>query len=125
MIPEESDLNVSLGKKESDYISQEPPKLEKKENKKSDSWKSWLVVVIFILGAGFLFLVSQGYFLSDNNQNVELTPNHTTNTKNNYDFEPNTNNKYNFTINNEIILKKDVLKNAIEEVIEENNITTQ
>ena len=60
------------------------------------------VVLIIIGGFMFLNLVKDGKFQSSINQEVNVDPNVTSNTFNNYTFEPKTENKNNFTIVNEI-----------------------
>jgi len=60
------------------------------------------VVCIIVGGFMFLNLVKDGKFQSNINQEVNVDPNVTSNTFNNYTFEPRTENENNFTIINEI-----------------------
>ena len=57
-----------------------------------------------VLIGGFMFvnLVEDGYFQSTMTQEVNVDPNMTSNTFNNFTFEPKTENQYNHTIINEI-----------------------
>ena len=57
---------------------------------------------LIVGGFMFLGLIEDGYFKSDINQEVNLKPNITSSTFNNYSFIPNTSNDYNYTIINEI-----------------------
>ena len=87
-------------------------------NKKSDLSQTdlfkflWIGIVIIFMIA-LIFLSYNGYFRSESSQNLEVIPNNTMTTNNEYKFTPNTENKYNmsfypnYTIN--IYLDKDLV----------------
>ena len=87
-------------------ISQPVTEKQKVVNKKFYGFLRFFFIasIACVLIGGFMFLnlVEDGYFQSTMTQEVNVDPNMTSNTFNNFTFEPKTENQYNHTIINEI-----------------------